>query len=173
MSERLKVVFCTDGIFPRTVGGMQKHSKLLIEAIAKMDVVDLIVIHPHHDKKVFAPELNIKEHGIQRGKKYWSYLYNEYRYSMQVYDIAKNYTDAIFYSQGLSLWHNIGKIGHRVIVNAHGLEFFQAITSKTKFKALRFAWIFKSIFYKAGKAVSLGGRLTQLLRQNINHPDKT
>ena len=56
MSERLKLVFCTDGIFPDTVGGMQKHSKLLIEAIAKMNVIDLIVIHPHHHKKVFAPE---------------------------------------------------------------------------------------------------------------------
>jgi hypothetical protein len=80
MNERLKVVFCTDGVFPHVVGGMQKHSKLLIEEIARMNVVDLVVIHPHHNTKVFAPELNIKEHGINRGKKYWSYLYNEYNY---------------------------------------------------------------------------------------------
>lgn len=167
MSARIKVVFCTDGIFPHAVGGMQKHSKLLIEEIARMNVIDLVVIHPHHNTKVFAPELNIKEHGIDRGKKYWSYLYNEYKYSVKVYNILKNYTDAVIYSQGLSVWHGIKKIGHRVIINPHGLEFLQAITLKTKFKALRFEWIFRRIFNRAAKVVSLGGRLTPLLRSIV------
>ena len=65
MSKRLQVVFCTDGIFPHAVGGMQKHSKLLVEELARMNVLDLVVIHPHHDKKVFQDFLN------QLGYRYW------------------------------------------------------------------------------------------------------
>ena len=61
MSKRLQVVFCTDGIFPHAVGGMQKHSKLLVEELARMNLLDLVVIHPHHDKKV------LKDHFYTNG----------------------------------------------------------------------------------------------------------
>ena len=167
MSERIKVVFCTDGIFPHTVGGIQKHTRLLVEELAQMKVVDLYVIHQHHDKKVFDASLNVKEIGLQRGKQYWSYLYNEYRYSKQVYNELKKMPDAIVYAQGLSVWYNISKLKNKIIVNPHGLEFYQAITPRTKFKALRFAAIFNHLFEKATKVVSLGGRLTNLLHKNI------
>ena len=168
----MQVVFCTDGIFPHAVGGMQKHSKLLVEELARMNVLDLVVIHPHHDKKVFDDSFGVKEIAITRGKKYWSYMYNEYRYSMQVAKELKNYPDAIIYSQGLSVWHNARRFGKRMIVNPHGLEFFQAITASKKFKALRFAAVFKRIFSVAAKVVSLGGRLTALLHKNISRSEK-
>ena len=31
----IPVIFCTDGIFPHTVGGMQRHSRLLVEALVR------------------------------------------------------------------------------------------------------------------------------------------
>lgn len=172
MSNRLQVVFCTDGIFPHAVGGMQKHSKLLVEELACMNKLDITVIHPHHDKKVFDASFGIHEVEIKRGKKYWSYMYNEYRYSMQVAKELKNFPDAIIYSQGLSVWYNASKFGKRMIVNPHGLEFFQAITASKKFKALRFAAVFNRIFAQAAKVVSLGGRLTNLLHKNIARSEK-
>jgi glycosyltransferase involved in cell wall biosynthesis len=172
MSERLQVVFCTDGIFPHAVGGMQKHSKLLVEELARMNVLDLIVIHPHHDKKVFDASLGIIEIAIERGKKYWSYMYNEYRYSMQVAKELEKYPSAVIYSQGLSVWHNARKYGKRMIVNPHGLEFYQAITLPKKLKALRFSAAFNRLFAVSAKVVSLGGRLTALLHKNISRSEK-
>ncbi len=168
MSERIKVVFCTDGIFPHTVGGIQKHTRLLVEELARMKVVDLYVIHQHHDKKVFDASLNVKEIGLKRGKQYWSYLFNEYRYSKQVYHELKKMPEAIVYAQGMAVWYGIGKLKNKIIVNPHGLEFYQAITRSTKFKALRFAAVFNYLFSKATKVVSLGGRLTNLLHKNIS-----
>ncbi len=168
MSEKLKVFFCTDGVFPHTVGGIQKHTRLLVEELARMKVVDLYVIHQHHDKKVFDASLNIKEIGLKRSKQYWSYLYNEYRYSKQVYQELKKMPDAIVYAQGLSVWYGIKRLRNKIIVNPHGLEFFQAITPRTKFKALRFAAIFNYLFANAARVVSLGGRLTALLHKNIS-----
>ena len=37
----IPVIFCTDGIFPHTVGGMQRHSRLLVEALARTGAVAL------------------------------------------------------------------------------------------------------------------------------------
>ena len=167
--KKLQVVFCTDGIFPHAVGGMQRHSRLLIEELAKMNVLDIVVIHPHHNKPVFDSSLNIYEIGIERDKPHYSYMLNEYRYSKKVFSALQKYPDAIIYSQGLSVWYNIKKVGKRVIINPHGLEFFQGISPKEKFKALRFAVVFKYLFRHAAKIISLGGRLTPLLHDNIKH----
>ena len=68
----LKVVFCTDGIFPHQIGGMQRHSRLLLESLAAFDV-ELTVIHPHEGVQVFNDELRIKEfaiRGIDKKKNY-------------------------------------------------------------------------------------------------------
>jgi hypothetical protein len=58
-----QLLFCTDGIFPHAVGGMQKHSLLLIEQLAKYSEWEIIVIHPH-SQNVLDPKWNIKEIAI-------------------------------------------------------------------------------------------------------------
>ena len=64
MSTRKQVVFCTDGIFPHAVGGMQRHSTLLIEELAKSGRFSIVVIHPHN-APVFNQSLGIKEIPLQ------------------------------------------------------------------------------------------------------------
>jgi glycosyltransferase involved in cell wall biosynthesis len=171
MSKRLQVVFCTDGVYPQLVGGIQKHTRLLVEALAQMKELDIVVIHQHHEANVFDPSLNITEIGIKRNKQSSNYLLNEYYYSCQVYEALQKFPDALIYEQGLSVWHNIGKIGHRVILNPHGLEFYQALSTKDKLKAIPYKWIFGYLFSKAHKVVSLGGRLTGLLKDHIRNGD--
>lgn len=169
MSKRLQVVFCTDGVYPQLVGGIQKHTRLLVEELARMNVLDIVVIHQHHDTKVFDPSLNITEVGIKRNKQVSNYLLNEYYYSKQVYQALQQFPDALIYAQGLAVWHNISKIGHRVILNPHGLEFYQALSFKDRMKAIPFQWIFGYLFSKANRVISLGGRLTGLLEQHIRN----
>jgi glycosyltransferase involved in cell wall biosynthesis len=162
MAARKQVIFCTDGIFPHSVGGMQRHSALLIEELAAMNELDIIVIHPH-DKKVFAPLLNITEIPLnyQPGKK--NYLAECYRYSAKVMEVLNRYPDAVIYSQGLSVWKGIKKVGDRLIVNPHGLEPFQTIDLINYLKTAPLRLAFRYIYNHAEKIISLGGKLTKIL----------
>lgn len=162
MSTRKQVVFCTDGIFPHAVGGMQRHSRLLIEELAKSGRYSIIVIHPH-DALVFNPALGIKEIPLHFPYNEKSYLWYCYKYSAKVMEALKPYPDAIIYSQGLSVWKGIAKVKDRLIINPHGLEPYQAIEKLKIFKAWRFRLIFNYLFSKARIVISLGGRLTDIL----------
>jgi glycosyltransferase involved in cell wall biosynthesis len=165
--NKLKVIFCTDGIFPHEIGGMQRHSRLLIEHLAKRNEVDIVVIHPHA-QTVFAPELAIKEISIEPINKNKNYLFECYLYSKRIYDVLVKYPEHIIYSQGLSVWYNIKKVSSRVIINPHGLEPYQSLTFKEKLIGIPFKLIFNYLFKHARKVVSLGGSLTNILTSNID-----
>lgn len=61
--RRLHVAICTDGLFPLSTGGMQRHSRLLAEHLARRGGIDLTVIHPHPVGQ-FNGSLNIHEEAI-------------------------------------------------------------------------------------------------------------
>ena len=103
--DKIKIILCTDGIFPYNIGGMQRHSRLLIEELAKNKQLDLIVIHPHKEK-VFSSELGVKEISIKPIVPNKNYLLECYRYSKRVFGIICDYPEYIVYSQGLSVWYN-------------------------------------------------------------------
>lgn len=160
---KLEILFCTDGIFPHAIGGMQRHSRLLIEELAKDEKLKLIVLHPHQDKKIFSDFPAITEIALVPDKKTSHYLTNCYYYSKKVDEVIQRYPDAIVYAQGLTVWHNIKKTGRRVILNPHGLEPYQTLSLKDKVITIPFRIIFGYLFKRAGTVVSLGGRLTEIL----------
>ena len=43
----MKVAIATDGVFPEAMGGMQRHSRLLAEHLARPGEVELTALHPH------------------------------------------------------------------------------------------------------------------------------
>lgn len=161
----LKVILCTDGIFPESIGGMQRHSKLLSEYLAKSSEIELHVIHPHNpgifdNKKVI-------EHSIIGIAAQKNYLLECYKYSKRVYEVLLQHPDAIVYSQGLSVWYGIRTLQNKIIVNPHGLESFQPFGRKDKILAVPFKIIFEYIFRNADFVVSLGGKLTQFLNNIV------
>jgi glycosyltransferase involved in cell wall biosynthesis len=168
--DKLKVLFCTDGIFPHMVGGIQRHSRLLAEALAKSGNVELVVIHPHEGVTVFDPLLGIKEMVVVNEKKSGRYLLDCYNYSRLVLKEILKHPEAIVYAQGLAVWSGMEKIKNRMVLNPHGLEPFQGITLKDKLLGLPFRLILRNQFKNSGKVVSLGGRLTSLLKKN-GYPD--
>lgn len=169
-STRIPVVFCTDGIFPNSIGGMQRHSRLLIEALAATDAVELTVLHPHTGKQLFEGIDHVKEIPLPPlpGKKH--YFLELYDYSKLVLKELEKLPDHLVYSQGLSVWQGVRKVGGRLIVNPHGLEPFQAIGWKDWLKTWPYRMAFRRIFKQAARVISLGGRLTAILEQNGN-PD--
>ncbi len=161
----MKLAFCTDGIFPYSIGGMQRHSRLLLEELSKYDI-EISVFHPH-DEKLFADFKNIKEIYIPGIDKTKNYLTESYKYSKRIYEYLKNMPEHIIYSQGLSVWYGIKKLKKNVIVNPHGLEPYQALGLKDKLIAVPFKKVFNYIFRNSAFVVSLGGRLTDILKKII------
>lgn len=162
---RKQLLFITDGIFPHAVGGMQRHSALLIESLAKSSTLEIIVVHPHQ-QQVFPSELGIKEISLPFTFDGF-YLKKCWEYSKLVYTIIKQYPNAIVYAQGICVLKGMPEIGHRVIVNPHGLEPFQSLTFTDRLKTLPLRWLEKYQFKHAAKIVSLGGKLTKILHSEI------
>jgi glycosyltransferase involved in cell wall biosynthesis len=161
----LKIVFTTDGIFPYSIGGIQRHSRLLIQELAKDRNIQITVIHPHIDVKVFPEKTNIREIAIEDIDTQKLYLTECYKYSQRVYDAIKDIDYDIIYSQGISVWYNINKIRMNLVVNPHGLEAFQAISLKDRMIGFPFRLIQLYIFSKAKYIASEGGHLTRILRK--------
>lgn len=163
--KKTKVVFCTDGISPHRVGGMQRHSELLIKELAKCSDLEIIVIHPHVGN-VFGDK-RIQEVSVEDTANSRFYLMNCYIYSKKVYQELQNFPDALIYSQGLSVWYGLDALKYRLIVNPHGLEPYQVIGLRNKIIAMPFKLIFNFIFKRANTVISLGGKLTDILTKIV------
>ncbi len=163
----LKVVFCTDGIFPHEVGGMQRHSRLLVEALSLTNEVELVVIHPHPGIEVFKRLPNIREIALDPlpGNKH--YFLELKDYSRYVLEEVKKLPDHIIYSQGLSIWHGMREVADRTIINPHGLEPYQTTDTKTWLKTMPYRNVFNKLFRRCRYTVALGGRLTDILRTKV------
>ncbi len=164
---RTGVVFCTDGVFPHQVGGMQRHSRLLVEELAKTDL-DLHVIHPHTGIQVYDDHYGITEHVIAGIDTEKNYLKESKAYSKRVYEVLKQLPDNyVIYNQGFAVWYRISEFKNRVITNPHGLEPFQALGAKDKLIAVPFKRVFSKIFKESLYTVSLGGHLTGILEKIV------
>lgn len=144
---------------------MQRHSRLLVEALARTREVDLTVIHPHPDIKVFSGLKGVKEISLPPlpGKKH--YFFELKDYSKLVLAELRNFPDHLVYSQGLSVWAGFHEVADRTIVNPHGLEPFQALGTKARLKTWPYRRALRKMFRKAAKVVSLGGQLTKILEE--------
>lgn len=168
----LKVLFCTDGIFPHEVGGMQRHSRLLVEALAKTGEVELVVVHPHVGEAIFADFEQVKEIALEPmpGKKH--YFFELKDYSRRVLEVAEAHPNHLIYSQGLSIWAGMSKVAHRTIVNPHGLEPYQTLSWKDHLKTWPYRRVFNRLFRTCKATVSLGGRLSDILKTRVARPDQ-
>ena len=170
-AEPIKLLFCADGIYPYAIGGMQRHSRVLIEELAKTNMVEIIAIHPHK-RNVFEDKFKIKEIHVEGINAKKNYILECYRYSKRIYPILEQFPEHIIYSQGLSVWYKIKNVGSRLIINPHGLESYQSITLNDFILGLPFRVIFNYLFSNCAKVVSLGGKLTAILRRVVKEKGK-
>ena len=169
MNTPLRIAFCTDGVFPHTVGGMQRHSRLLVEELARRPDVELEVIHPHAER-VFAGSPGVKELSVAPQDRERMYLPECYRYSQRVAAQLTNGSYDVVYSQGLSVWHSIGQIASPVVLNPHGLESFQAFGWSAHLIGFPFRVVFRHLFRKATRVVWGGHSKVVYLPNGVNVP---
>ncbi len=163
--QRIPVLLCTDGVFPHMIGGIQRHSRLLAEALASTRMVDLTIIHPHSGMKLFSDDLAIREIALDPERSSGTYLLDCYRYSGRVLEETMRFPTHIVYAQGLAIWKGMHRIKERLIVNPHGLEAFQTLNIKDHLSGLPFRIILRHQFRNAAYVVSLGGRLTNIISE--------
>lgn len=166
-----KVIFCTRGIFPFSVGGIQRHSKLLIEELAKRNNVDITVIHPHSEETVFDPALKVHEIAVPDISQNRPYLLELYNYSQRVASVLNKteFSKHLIYAQGFTIWKQIERFKHRLIYNPHGLESFQTISSLDYIKLMPFRILSRHLFNNAARVISLGGKLTDIINRNTSN----
>lgn len=158
----LHIALCTDGVFPHAMGGMQRHSRLLAEHLAKLPGIRLTVIHPHREP-VFDPALGIEERSVASMDPQRMYLAELWRYSGRVAAALDEIKPDAVLSQGFSVWKSMRRFRSKLIVMPHGLEMFQGLTVKDRLIGLPFRCLVRHVARRSDRVVSLGGKLTPLL----------
>ena len=159
----MRVALCTDGVFPQAMGGMQRHSRLLAEHLARSGQVKLTVLHPH-PVGIFDPALGIEEVHIPDIDKRKLYIRELWRYSERVGKELERIKPDVILSQGFCGWKGIDRFSDRLIVHPHGLEMFQMLTRKERLLGWPFRAALKHIVRRCTVVISLGGKLTDILR---------
>ena len=176
----MHVLFLADGLFPFVVGGMQKHSTMLIKHLSPL--VDQITVctcgvinaAPPSNQELLNELVTTKDNLEVRSCTYEDrghlpghYLRANRKLSQTFLDLAGDLSqyDCI-YAQGLTGNAFLGK-HPRLMVNLHGLNMFQ---SSFSWKEELGKWAMRPLFRKqiqqTWKAVSLGGKLSDILFEN-------
>lgn len=182
----MRVLFLADGLFPFVVGGMQKHSTMLIKHLSPL--VDQVTVctcgpinAPPPPEQDVLTELVTSVDNIEvrtcafedHGKLPGHYLRASRQLSRNFLKLAgelKQY-DCI-YAQGLTGGAFLNK-HPKILLNLHGLEMFQPAFSGREAMAKQLMRPhFRRQIRQAWKLVSLGGRLGSILIANGAKPSQ-
>lgn len=171
-----KVVLLTNGIFPFSIGGMQKHSYFLAKYFSKNRVFVEVYFPKVKEKKnevenVFEKEelrfITFKEVELPDVKRFpGHYIYTWYKISKSMYKSIDFSSECKIYAQGFTSWYTLIKRPYcnQLVANLHGLEMYQhTINFKNSLEQLLLRIPANLIVKKSNKQISLGGKLTQIL----------
>lgn len=168
----LHIALCTDGIFPLSTGGMQRHTRLLAEHLAALEGVTLTVLHPHAPGQ-FKGYLCIREVQVPDIDTSRFYLRELWRYSGRMAaalrtEMEKPGGPEVILSQGFCIWRDIDRFRRQLVVHPHGLEMFQGLTKRERLLGWPFRRLVRYVARHSAAVVSLGGKLTPLLQQQVD-----
>ena len=169
----MRIALLTDGLWPETIGGMQKHSYYLAKFLSVNGIkVDLYYCSKDPQAIIslfsFEETLNIKFFKVNFPKFRFAfpghYVLSSYLYSRLLYLIYREQEPYDFtYAQGFTGWYFV-KHNIRIGSNLHGLEMFQkAFGWKSKLVQYLLRIPANKIISKSDTNFSLGGKLTDIL----------
>ncbi len=176
----MHLLFLADGLFPFVVGGMQKHSTMLIKHLSPL--VDQITVctcgeinAPPPSEEEILDSLVTSKDNIQvltctfkdKGKLPGHYLRASRKLSLAFLNLAGDlFQYDCVYAQGLTGNAFLGKHS-RLMVNLHGLNMFQPAYSLGELLVkLMMRPTFRHQIRQSWKVVSLGGKLGDMLKAN-------
>lgn len=169
----MHVAICADGVFPKSVGGVQRHTRLLAEHVARRHPdIRVTVMHTHPEQRFFAGIGNIEEVHIDPRPGRQNYVKECWDLSGRFASALGDIPSAVVYSQALAIWKGAKTLSPRLIVNPHGLEAFQATSWRDRAMNFPFRIAIGTAMKRARRVVSLGGTLTDILRRQLPDADR-
>lgn len=172
----MKIALLTDGLFPDSIGGVQKHSHLLVKYFSKNKIyVDVYYVknNPNSDIKYEEYKLDfVNFFEFKMPSTFYfpgHYLYNSYRLSKLYYRKLNLKSYDFIYAQGLTSWYFLNKNPYdlNLISNLHGLNAYQAVADKFELlKHILHKIPCKAIIKNSKYQISLGGSLKDILIKN-------
>jgi len=184
----MKIAFITDGLHPYVMGGMQRHSSMLVQHLATHGV-KLVVFHTAHSESAIAAAKALDgrsgavkakvEHVFveypERGRFPGHYIRDSRKYSeglLQSYQAQGIKCDFI-YAQGLTGRAFIeakqeGIILPPIGVNCHGYEMFQRAASlRNKLEHLLLRSTFTRLTQQADTVFSFSGKIREIVENRL------
>ncbi len=170
----------TTGLFPHEIGGIQKHSSILMEEMRKRGWEVNVFHSGKAEEDPFQPAPGIESYYLPFPKSQFPfpghYLWENWTYSKWIAERIEALPPAdLIYAQGFAAWAWLmarEKTSDRtpVLVNFHGLNMFQLPPNRRQAVAgALFRPFVRSIVRRADVVQSLGGGLTDiLLRQGVS-----
>ena len=184
----MKIALITDGLQPYVMGGMQRHSSMLVQHLPAHGV-ELVVFHTAHSESVIAaakalagfPEaVKAKiEHVFveypERGRLPGHYIKDSYQYSKRLLSayISRGEAFDFIYVQGLTgrAFIELKREGHQlppIGVNCHGYEMFQrAASMRNKLEHLLLRRTFAQITQQADYVFSFSGQIRNIVETRL------
>lgn len=167
----MDIAIIVDALFPDKVGGIQKYSTSLADALAKAGLG--VTVYVEQDCPLATKQLQIEGVNVVRveHKRYaiplLGYLLSNRSFSQQALSQASKNGHAVIYAQGLA---GIGaaqvKSNVPVVHNFHGLEMYQPVKGlKARAIAALFRVELKKLFKLKPIVVSLGSRLSEIIKK--------
>jgi glycosyltransferase involved in cell wall biosynthesis len=169
----MHVAICSDGVFPASMGGIERHTRLLVESLAaRHRELRLTVIHTHPGTRFFESFESVAEIAVDPKPGRRQYLIECLELSERFANELRKFPAAIIYSQGVCVLRGIHEFSPRLIVNPHGLESFQTLSFRDWATTAPFRIVQRRTFRHARFLVSLGGRLTSILHREAGDGDR-
>ena len=184
----MRVAFITDGLHPYVMGGMQRHSSMLVQHLATQGV-ELVVFHTAHSESMIAAakaldgrteEVKAKvEHVFveypQLGRLPGHYIRDSYQYSKRLLSayISRSDDFDFIYAQGLTgrAFLEAKQGGGQlppIGVNCHGYEMFQRAASlRNKLEHLLLRRTFTRLTQQADYVFSFSGKIREIVEVQL------
>lgn len=161
----MRLGIATDGLFPHAMGGMQRHTVFLANALVAAGV----------DVEVIAPTGHEQgDHRFAVVTADWPgegpYPLTLQRWSKRVAHTMRDRDYDVVYGQGLTLWGEIPPNGAPAVFNPHGLELCTIPERVARLKAWPLRVGARRQAATAARTISLGGKLTDVIVDCLNVP---
>lgn len=169
VERRQKVAIATGGVFSRDMADVQRHVRLLVERLAGSSEVRITVVHPY-SWEPFGSKMGISEVYVGPIGSNDPDLADLRRYSDRVGEALKEPAPDIILSQGLSVWKASGGLKTKLILEPHALEMFQSTSRTKRVLDAPARSAMRQVIHNSAAAISLGGKLTGILQEQVMVP---
>lgn len=165
----MKIALVTKGLFPITVGGIERHSTLLATHMVRQGA-DVTVMTPEPDAEKRRDEFPFKVRSLPLPPPTRHWLHTRRAAKLATHEIQTGNFD-IVYGQGHTCADYVDTRQRLPLIwNPHGMELFHAVGLKHNLQNLPYRYRFLRLAKGAERVICLGGKLMDILTDKLRIP---